>query len=163
MTGKEFHRYMIEAVDAGTLPAPDDLTDPLDRFSQLSAAIQAAENAYAPYSKFKVGCSLLTAEGGLYRGCNIENVMFNGMSHAELSAIVGAIVEEGPQMMIAEMTVWTPTDEPTPCCGACRQLIREHALNLGVKIHSYCSDPKLVTSMTLEQLLPKSFGPENLS
>jgi cytidine deaminase len=152
----KIENFIRKAIEAGTLP------DSTNRIDQLTEAIAVAEKAYAPYSKFKVGCVLVTSEDGFYLGCNVENVMYNGMSHAELTAITAAIVQEGPQMMIAEMTIWTPTDEPTPSCGGCRQLIREHALNTGIEIHSYCNDPSKYLMMTVDELLPNSFGPECL-
>ena len=158
---KDIEKYLRRTIECGTCPAPEEAIAS-ERIEQLRQAILVSRNAYAPYSSFKVGCALVTTECGLFVGCNIENVMYNGMSHAELSAIVNAIVKVGPQMMIQEMTIWTPTAEPTPSCGGCRQLIREHALNGGVEIHSYCNDPGLVTTMTVEELLPNSFGPECL-
>ena len=128
----------------------------------VKAAVEAAENAYCPYSKFHVGAALVTSQGDIYAGCNVENVMFNGMSHAELTAISNAIVHEGPGMRIAEMVVWTPTPTPTPSCGGCRQLIREHASKQCIVL-SYCDDPtKSPLGLTVEDMLPHSFGPENL-
>ena len=133
------------------------------RARQLETAIRAAKNAYCPYSKFHVGAALLTVTANIYGGCNVENVMYNGMSHAELTAISNAIVHEGSDILIMEMTVWTPTDEPCPCCGACRQLIREHAANDEVIVWAFCQDPaKMPVGMMVKDLLPKSFGPDNI-
>lgn len=135
------------------------------RDAMLLIAINAANKAYCPYSKFHVGAAVLTIAGEIYGGCNVENVMYNGMSHAELTAITHAIVNEGPGMKISQMVIWTPTPEPCPSCGGCRQLIREHAAsNDHVTIWSYCDDPMLSSlGMTVNELLPSSFGPENLS
>ena len=79
------------------------------REAMLYAAISAANNAYCPYSKFPVGAAVLTIAGGIYGGCNVENAMYNGMSHAELTAISAAIVSEGPGMKISQMVIWTLT------------------------------------------------------
>jgi len=134
------------------------------RAQQLETAIRAAKNAYCPYSKFHVGAALLTITSNIYGGCNVENVMYNGMSHAELTAISNAIVHEGSDILIMEMTVWTPTDEPRPCCGACRQLIREHAASDEVIVWVFCLDPTVPPEgMMVKELLPKSFGPDNIS
>jgi cytidine deaminase len=130
--------------------------------SVLSAAINAAKNAYCVYSKFMVGAAVVTTLGDVYAGCNVENCMYNGMSHAELTAISHAIVHEGPEMKIQEMVIWTPTEKPTASCGGCRQLIREHAIP-GAVVASFSmwpSKPPLILS--LNELLPHSFGPENL-
>ncbi len=131
---------------------------------QLEAAIRAAQNAYCPYSNFHVGAGLLTVTANVYGGCNVENVMYNGMSHAELTAITAAIVHEGSHMLIMEMVVWTGTDEPCPSCGGCRQLIREHAASKEVKVWSFADDPTTPPLiMSVDELLPHSFGPENIS
>lgn len=136
---------------------------PRYRTEMLLLAIRAAKNAYCPYSAFHVGAALVTTGGQLYAGCNVENVMFNGMSHAELTAISAAICHQGSDMKIQEMTIWTPTAAPTPSCGGCRQLIREHAVSMDIRIWSYCDSPDIAPlGMTVAQLLPNSFGPENL-
>ena len=134
-----------------------------NRSAMLRAAINAAQNAYCPYSKFSVGAALLTVTANIYAGCNVENVMFNGMSHAELTAITAAITAEGPDMLIAEMVIWTPTPEPCPSCGACRQLIREHAASRDIRVYSFYDGPtKPPLVMSVDELLPHSFGPEML-
>ncbi len=155
-------KYIVSAVAANTIDDELDGPDFNLRIQQLRAAIHAAVNAYCPYSKFHVGAAILTANGGIFAGCNVENVMYNGMSHAELTAITNAIVHEGPEMRIAEMAIWTPTPVPTPSCGGCRQLIREHG-DPGTMIWSYCEDPTVPPlGMTVTELLPNSFGPESL-
>ncbi len=135
-----------------------------NRSAMLRAAINAAKNAYCPYSKFHVGAALITVLGDIYAGCNVENAMYNGMSHAELTAISNAIVHEGPDIRIIEMVVYTPTSVPCPSCGGCRQLIREHANDSFTRVLSFCSDPLIPPlGTTVSELLPHSFGPENLS
>jgi len=151
--------YISEALKAGNIPPEDEFC----RIILLRMAIKAAHNAYCPYSKFQVGAAMLTDRGAAYEGCNVENVMYNGMSHAELTAISHAIVKEGPGMKIVSMVIWTPTDIPTPSCGGCRQLIREHAECQSTMIWSYCKHPKVAPlGLTVEELLPNSFGPEML-
>lgn len=152
--------YIKKVVAADWLPTDDAGGY---RGEQLFRAMYASDHAYAPYSKFKVGCCILSDNLTLHMGCNVENCMYNGMSHAELTAITNMIIHQGPDAKITEMTIWTPTPLPTASCGGCRQLIREHALNLDVTIWSYCKDPEMPPlGMTIKELLPESFGPENL-
>lgn len=152
-------QYVSNALECRALI--DDVNQ--NQSAMLRAAINAAKNAYCPYSKFHVGAALMTLTANIYAGCNVENVMYNSMSHAEQTAISNAIVHEGPDMLIMEMVIWAPTPEPCPSCGGCRQLIREHAASKDIRIWSYCEDPTVPPlGMTVEQLLPHSFGPENL-
>jgi cytidine deaminase len=156
--------YMRLVKQHGTIPAGDRDSDVFPfRAEELFEAILAAQNAYCPYSKFHVGAALLTDKLCVYAGCNVENVMYNGMSHAELTAISAAICAEGPGMKIKQMTIWCPTPEPIPSCGGCRQLIREHADSMDITVWSYCVDPtKPPLGITPEEMLPHSFGPEML-
>ncbi len=152
-------KFVLQALDSGALV--DDVNS--NRSAMLRAAINAAKNAYCPYSKFHVGAALLTFTANIYAGCNVENVMYSSMSHAEQTAITAAITAEGPDMLIMEMVIWTPSHEPTPPCGACRQLIREHVVSEDVWVYSFCQDPtKQPLGLTIDELLPHSFGPKNL-
>lgn len=146
-------KFVAQALESGALS--DDVNG--NRSAMLRAAINAARNAYCPYSKHRVGAALITIFADIYAGCNVENA---GMSHAEQTAITNAIVHEGPDMLIAEILIWTPTPtpEPAPSCGGCRQLIREHAAT-DIKVWSLCQDPTKSLGTTINELLP---GPENL-
>lgn len=158
MLNLDTDKFVAQALESGALV--DDCNG--NRSAMVRAAINAARNAYCPYSRFHVGAALITVFADIYAGCNVENVMYNGMSHAELTAITNAIVHEGPDMLIAEMVIWTPTPEPCLSCGGCRQLIREHAAG-NIEVWSYCLDPmRPPLGMTMNELLPHSFGPENL-
>ena len=160
MLSIDIDQFIFDALESGALK--NDCNG--NRSSMLREAITAARNAYCPYSKFHVGAALITVLGDIYAGCNVENVMYNGMSHAELTAISNAIVCEGPDMRIMEMVIWTPTPEPCPSCGGCRQLLREHVnSSADTMIWSHCIDPTTPPlGMTVDELLPHSFGPENL-
>lgn len=89
----------------------------------IAAAKKYRENAYAPYSKFKVGAAVLTKKGNVYGGCNIENSSFPITNCAERTAIFKA-VSEGEQEFAAIALI---ADTPGPCspCGACRQVMVE--------------------------------------
>lgn len=149
---------------AGTLPVETpDIQDPLFRADQLREAILAAQLAYCPYSKFPVGAAVITNTGQIIGGCNVENAAYGSTICAERNAITTMIAQGGPGTKIQEVTIWCPTPEPVPPCGACRQVIREFAESLDIRIWSYCKDPAAKPlGLRLDELLPFSFGPENL-
>jgi cytidine deaminase len=125
---------------------------------RLSAAAKAAsEKAYAPYSNFHVGAAILTDTGTIYTGCNVENASYGLTSCAERNAVF-TMIHAGEQRIVA-VAVYTPTATPTAPCGACRQVINE----FGTQAHFYstCSSEEKL-STTLPELLPHSFGPDNL-
>jgi cytidine deaminase len=98
---------------------------PQDRSRLIRAARAVAKNAYAPYSKFKVGAALLTKGGQLYTGCNVENSSYGLTNCAERTAIFRAIAEAGPKLTIRAVAVLNAAGEPCSPCGACRQVIYE--------------------------------------
>lgn len=127
----------------------------------MAAARAAMENAYAPYSGFKVGAAVLADSGRVYTGCNVENAAYPQGCCAETNAI-GAMVAAG-ETRIRQMAVagGKPGDGRlcTPC-GGCRQRIREFAADT-VPIHVGGPEGWRRT-FSLGDLLPHSFGPENL-
>jgi len=94
---------------------------PVDRL--LEAAKRAKERAYAPYATFHVGAALLTPEGKIYSGCNVENTSYGLTNCAERTAIF-KMAADG-ERKIAEILVIGDTEEYLPPCGACRQVIAE--------------------------------------
>lgn len=88
-------------------------------------ARQAAELAYAPYSKFFVGAALLFDDGQIVTGCNVENVSYGLTSCAERNALFRAISERGAHHKIAAIAVTNRNGAPSPPCGACRQVMSE--------------------------------------
>lgn len=99
----------------------------LTRKSAIDAAWKAWENAYAPYSKFKVGAALVSARTGrIYNGANVENSSYGGTICAERSAIVSAIASEGT-IGIELLVIVSDDDPPAPPCAICRQFISEFA------------------------------------
>lgn len=91
----------------------------------LAIATQAAENAYAPYSGFRVGAALLFDDGTIVSGCNVENASFGLTSCAERNALFTAIGAGGSQRRIVAVTVTNLNDAPSAPCGACRQVLSE--------------------------------------
>ena len=125
----------------------------------LDAALAAQANAHAPYSGFRVGAALRAASGAIYVGCNVENASFPEGTCAEAAAIA-AMVAAG-ERAIAEVLTVADGDDLTTCCGGCRQRIREFAAP-GVLVHA-AGPEGIRRTFTMDELLPASFGPDNLS
>lgn len=120
-------------------------------------AVQA--NAHVPYSHFHVGAALRTRSGKVFVGANVENAAYPEGVCAEASAI-SAMVSAGERAIDVIVTVCDGDLLSTPC-GGCRQKIREFA-DAATLIHA--AGPEGVrTTYTMAELLPDSFGPENLS
>ena len=125
----------------------------------ITAAMEARVKAHAPYSKFYVGAAIRDEQGRIHAGCNIENAAYPQGWCAETSAIA-ALVMAGGKRIVEMVVIGNGHDLCTPC-GGCRQKIREFAGG-DVKIHCCTEDGELVRTFTLNELLPASFGPENL-
>ena len=117
-------------------------------------AARVRENAYAPYSKFKVGAALKTASGGVYLGCNVENVAYPEGTCAEAGAIA-AMIAAGETAFV-EAAVIAESPAPVPPCGGCRQKLAEFAAE-GARITMATTDGK-TTEMGVTDLLPGAFG-----
>ena len=124
----------------------------------VDIAKKARENAYAPYSKFKVGAALLTKSGKVFTGCNVENSSFGASMCAERVAVFKA-VSEGEREFKA-IAVVTDTDDPAMPCGMCRQVLSEFSIN--IKIYAANLNGKVKTA-TLRELLPYAFTKEDLN
>jgi cytidine deaminase len=124
----------------------------------FSAAREAYDNAYAPYSKFPVGAAVLTPEGEIFSGANVENAAYPQGWCAETSALA-AMVRAGRRRVVEVCVVGGGTGLCTPC-GGCRQKLREFAAP-NTPIHVAAPDG-VRAQFTLAELLPESFGPENL-
>lgn len=125
-----------------------------------STARRAAQQAYAPYSKFNVGAAILTLSGKVYSGCNVENASYGLCNCAERTAIFSAVAAGEKNLRIECVVVYTPTPKPTAPCGACRQVINEFGPQ--ARVLSFCQGRGALDT-TLDQLLPNAFGPANLS
>jgi len=93
--------------------------------SLKDAAIAVRENAYAPYSQFKVGAAIRTPSGAVYSGCNVENAAYPEGTCAEAGAIA-AMIAAGETELVAAYVV-AGADKPVPQCGGCRQKLAEFA------------------------------------
>ena len=130
------------------------------RVDELFEAARAVQrNAYAPCSHFPVGAAILTPSGRIHAGCNVENAAYPVGSCAEAGAIA-AMVAAGETRITVLLTICDSTEVGT-CCGGCRQRVREFA-DMDTPIYA-CGPDGVRAVFTMEQLLPTSFGPENLS
>lgn len=127
----------------------------------MKIAMKAREKAYAPYSGYRVGAALLCEDGTVYTGCNIENAAYTPTNCAERTAFFKA-VSEG-QRHFVKIAVAGGRETAAPCmpCGVCRQVMAEFCRPESFKI-VYLDDSGEIGEMLLKELLPKSFGPENL-
>jgi cytidine deaminase len=124
----------------------------------FEAAMSARANAYAPYSRFRVGAALRSVENGVFAGCNVENASYPIGTCAEAGAIA-AMIAAGHRR-IAEFLVVGGEDAMVTPCGACRQRLREFA---APEVVVHCAKPSgMRMSYTVEALLPASFGPSHL-
>ncbi len=119
----------------------------------LTAAIEAAEHAYSPYSGFKVGAAVLGIDGNVYTGCNVENASYGLTICAERTAAV-KMVSNGCKK-IAALAVYCAAGESCMPCGACRQLIIEFA---GQDTPIYTKGSKHQQDFTVGELLPHAFS-----
>ena len=124
--------------------------------SLVKDAIAAQEKSYSPYSNYQVGAALLTKTGKVYTGCNIENAAYTPSICAERVAIFKA-VSEGEREFEAIAVVTKDGGSP---CGVCRQVMSEFMLDAQVIIAD--SDGKKHAEMSVSELLPRAFVPENL-
>jgi cytidine deaminase len=124
---------------------------------QLIAAAQGArQHAYSPYSHYPVGAALLSIEGELFTGCNVENASYGGTICAERTALVKA-VSEGAHQFAAIAVVTGNGGAP---CGLCRQVLYEFGPEMLVIIADTAG--QIVHEYSLHELLPYGFGPQQL-
>ncbi|MBE7147529.1 cytidine deaminase [Bacillus mycoides] len=126
----------------------------MDKKKYIEEANKMLSKAYIPYSKFPVGAALVTKEGKIYTGCNIENASYGLCNCAERTAIFKA-VSEG-ERDFSYLVITGETDGPISPCGACRQVIAEFCNpKMPVLLTNVKGDEKEVT---VEQLLPGAFS-----
>ena len=125
----------------------------------LARARAAASQAYVPYSGFPVGAAVLTADGSIHSGCNIENSSYGLTICAERVAATAA-VSSGHRQIIA-VAVSAPKVPRTTPCGACRQFLNEFRASTA-DVVIILDDRDSGDPILLEELLPQAFGPRNL-
>ena len=119
-------------------------------------AADAAKSAYAPYSQFQVGAAILSENGEVFTGCNVENASYGLSMCAERTAVFKAI-SHGARKLTA-IAVASPGGASP--CGACRQVLNEFDPDITVYLGN--EKGQLIRETSIRQLLPDAFGPENL-
>lgn len=136
----------------------------MDRRELIDIALEARQMAYTPYSHHKVGAALLTKDGKVYRGCNIESASYTPSNCAERTAFFKA-VSEGEREFEAIAIVGGFEDSPVlrlcAPCGVCRQVMMEFCDPETFEI-ILCDEKDELHTYKLEELLPLGFGPENM-
>lgn len=117
-----------------------------------NAAVSASKNAYCPYSEFQVGAAVLTSDGRIFSGCNVENRSYGLTICAERNAVFQAVAA-GCREIVA-VAVYTPTQEPTTPCGSCRQVIHEFGRESHVLLFA---ETEIVRRYQMAELLPDAF------
>jgi len=130
-------------------------TDNVDREALVRQAAAARKRAYAPYSDYNVGASILTASGHTYAGCNVENAVYPLSMCAERAAVFGAVCD-GEREFKAIAVV---TENGGAPCGSCRQVLREFGEDILVLIADGDGNYR---ETTVAELLPDSFSAADL-
>ena len=119
----------------------------------LRSAKKVVKNAYAPYSKFRVGAAILLSNGKIFSGCNVENASYGMTNCAERTAIFNAVAQLGPKIEIRAISV--VNDQGVQCspCGACRQVIYE----FGPDATIFFQGAKGRKQAHITELLPEGF------
>ena len=121
------------------------------------AALTALKSAYCPYSKFPVGAAVMTENGEIFAGCNVENASYGLTMCAERNAIFQAVAK-GHRNLKAAVVV-TPTAQPASPCGACRQVINEFGPDADIFLFG---QDNIAKHFKMSELLPAAFGPPNM-
>lgn len=133
-----------------------DQSSSIDDETLLALSISARERSYSPYSGYAVGAALLSADGRVFQGCNIENASFGHTICAERTAVFKAISEGATEF--TAIAISAEKSAPWPC-GACRQVLNEFAPDIRVLV----TWDGQVAEAPLTELLPHGFGPKDLN
>ena len=127
----------------------------MDKNELVKLALEARKNSYSPYSGFKVGAALLTKNGRVYKGCNVENGAFSPTNCAERTAVFSAVADgEKDFSAIAIVGGADEINAFCPPCGVCRQVLSEFC-SADFEIHLF--DGEEIRTFTLGELFPESF------
>lgn len=121
----------------------------------INEALEAQKNAYAPYSKFKVGAAILTETGNVYTGCNVENASLGASICAERNAATTAIAQEG-KVRFKAIAIASTSDEPAPPCGICRQFLSEFT-DTEAPVYLVSAKSGKTKEFSFGKLMPESF------
>jgi cytidine deaminase len=129
----------------------------LDLETLMGAARDASTRAYAPYSDFRVGAAILTENGAIHTGCNVENASYGLAICAERNAAAAMALASPDDREIRLVAVYSPDASPCFPCGACRQVLRE----FGCK-EVIVEEAAGLRRYPFEEILPHAFGPADL-
>ncbi len=129
----------------------------MDLETLMGAARDASTRAYAPYSDFRVGAAILTENGAIHTGCNVENASYGLAICAERNAAAAMALASPDDREIRLVAVYSPDASPCFPCGACRQVLRE----FGCK-EVIVEEAAGLRRYPFEEILPHAFGPEDL-
>lgn len=140
------------------MPSPPITISSRQQSELLAAAQQAAQQAYAPYSGFRVGAALLLEGGDMVTAANVENASYGLSICAERSAVVRAIAQHGPTLRIQAVAVTNLNNAPSSPCGACRQVLSEFMPPNGLVLFPFDGSPEMrMQTHTLAELFPLGF------
>ena len=131
----------------------------MNREELIAEAFKAIKNSYAPYSKYHVGADILTTDGKVFWGANIENASFGATNCAERSAVFAAYSNGYNKDTIQALAIVSDGDRVCAPCGICRQVLSE--LIKG-DMPIYLSNGRQSVDMTMNKLLPMQFGVEDV-
>ena len=121
----------------------------------INEALEAQKNAYAPYSKFKVGAAILTETGNVYTGCNVENASLGASICAERNAATTAIAKEG-KVRFKAIAIASTSEDPAPPCGICRQFLSEFT-DTEAPVYLVSAKSGKTKEFSFGKLMPESF------
>ena len=121
----------------------------------INEALEAQKNAYAPYSKFKVGAAILTETGNIYKGCNVENASLGASICAERNAATTAIAKEG-KVSFKAIAIASTSEDPAPPCGICRQFLSEFT-DTEAPVYLVSAKSGKTKEFSFGKLMPESF------
>ena len=121
----------------------------------INEALEAQKNAYAPYSKFKVGAAILTETGNIYKGCNVENASLGASICAERNAATTAIAQEG-KVRFKAIAIASTSEDPAPPCGICRQFLSEFT-DTEAPVYLVSAKSGKTKEFSFGKLMPESF------
>jgi len=125
-----------------------------------SRAQEASGYSYSPYSAFPVGAAVISENGKIFQGCNVENASFGLTQCAERAALTAAVAGGVVPGTLATLLIYTPGETVHPPCGACRQVM--HELMSADSLVVSCCDGEDIRSWTPPDYLPNPFVPESL-
>ena len=123
----------------------------------FQAALKSRKNSYSPYSNFPVGAAILTSDGEIFSGCNVENASYGGAVCAERNAVFQAVIQRGKISIDKVLVITDPVAVP---CGFCLQVLSEFAGPQTKVI--LCSPKEIVEQKSFQEFMPNPFDPESL-